>query len=454
MRELLEREIEGIINASGENIMMTDGRGVILRSVKNGQEVYGLASSELVGKSVQELEALHIFNPSVTLRVIEEKKPITVMQQTATGKTMMTRGVPLLDEHHNVIRVISFSHDMTEIQQLKEKYEAMQQKMMHYESEIEQLRDQHGLPHGVVIKSKAMQDVWTLIRKVAGSSATVVLQGESGVGKSIFARAIHHHSTRRDGPLIEVNCGAIPESLVESELFGYEPGAFTGAHSKGKVGLLELANKGTLFLDEIGELPLSIQVKLLKVLQEKTFVRVGGTKSRSVDFRLITASHRDLKEMVADGTFREDLYYRLHVVPLLIPPLRERPDDIVQLTHAFLAVFNERYHTNKHMHPLALQQLLHYAWPGNVRELENMIERLVVTVESEQIQQEHIPFLSNEQHVPATTLQEALADVERKWLIQARTQCQSTYEMARYLGMSQPTVIRRLQKYKIDSKMN
>ncbi|MFC0190128.1 sigma-54 interaction domain-containing protein [Fictibacillus aquaticus] len=460
--ELLELEIEGIINASSENIIIADGDGIILRAVKNSQEMYGISSEKLVGRSVQDLEMEKIFNPSVTLRVIQTKAPVRFMQETGTGKVIMTQGFPLFDNENNIIRVISFSHDMTEIEELKAQYEKLQEKMRRYESEMQQLRDQNITADGIVIKSKKMQNVWELVNRVANSDASVVLEGESGTGKTVFARALHYGSSRKNAPLIEVNCGAIPHALFESEMFGYEPGAFTGASSKGKTGLVELADKGTLFLDEVGELPLSIQVKLLKVLQEKKVTRMGGSKSRSVDFRLVAATNRNLESMVKQGAFRDDLYYRLNVVPIAIPPLRERKEDILQLMNFFLEKFNEKYGSGKTFHASAVETFLNYSWPGNVRELENLVERLVVTLENSLITSGHLPLSQNEkfssqlpEELPQSgaTLQESLEIVEKSWLIRAFRECRSTYEMAEYLGMSQPTVVRRLKKYGINSKM-
>ncbi|MFY4777103.1 sigma-54 interaction domain-containing protein [Metabacillus sp. RGM 3146] len=461
----LELEIEGIINGSGENIIVTNKEGIILRAVKNSEEMYGITSEELVGKSVRKLEKEKIFNPSVTLRVLEQKVPVTFMQKTGTGKSIMTRGIPIFDEQNEICFVISFSHDRTEIENLKNEYEKLQLKMKQYKTEIAQLRNKESKPGAVVINSKTMQTVWELVNKVARSDATVVLQGESGVGKTVFAKALHEGSERKSQPLIEVNCGAIPESLFESEMFGYEPGAFTGAASKGKIGLIELADEGTLFLDEVGELPLSIQVKLLKVLQEKKVTRMGGNQIRKVDFRLVAATNRDLRAMVQEGKFRDDLYYRLHVVPIAIPPLRSRKEDIHQLTEAFLAKFNKKYKTDKTISPAAVEAFWQYDWPGNVRELENLIERLVVTLEKETILHEHLPFGTQDiKKLPydsiqsfqekAGSLKEALEEVEKSWLSHACKQCHSTYEIAEYLGLSQPTVVRRLKKYAIHSKMN
>ncbi len=465
--EVLKMELEGIINASNDNIVVTDGQGIVLRAIRNSEEIYGEVSSTLVGRSVFELEKENIFSPSVTARVLKEKKEVQVMQKTATGKVIMATGIPIFDKQRNIVRVISFSHNLTEIQKLKEDYEQLQSKMRRYESEIEELRGKETKIGDMVIECKTMQTVWELVNRVARSDATVVLLGESGVGKTVFARALHNRSGRKKEPFIEINCGAIPASLFESELFGYEQGSFTGANHRGKIGMIELAHKGTLFLDEIGELPLDMQVKLLKVLQEKSITKIGGGKSKKVDFRLVTATNQDLEYMVKQGKFREDLFYRLNVVPINIPPLRERREDIYQLIEHFLSKFNEKYQSNKFFHSTAIDACLKYEWPGNVRELENLIERLIVTSDTNIIYLENLPFIrknqqNNDNEVEwssltvfedqGLTLQDALEEVEKRWLLRAYRQCKTTYEMAEALGLSQATVVRRLKKYNINSK--
>ena len=307
-----------------------------------------------------------------------------------------------------------------------------------------------------------MKKVWSIINRVADSDATVVLLGESGVGKTAFARALHYGSERKEEPFIEINCGAIPASLFESEMFGYEAGSFTGASTKGKIGKFELAHNGTLFLDEVGELPLDMQVKLLKVLQEKTVTKIGSERSKHVNFRLIVATNQPLEKMVKKGTFREDLFYRLYVIPITIPPLRERKEDITALLYHVLHKQNEKYNMKKFFHAEALNQLVEHPWPGNVRELENTIERLVLTTDENSISPQDLPFraekIKSEKEEWETldtltsqemTLQQALAEVEKNWLIRAYRQCQTTYEMADALGISQPTVVRRLRKYNI-----
>lgn len=461
--DIRELEMQAILDASNDNIVITDGHGKVLRSSKNCYSIYGMETDELIGKNVDELEKMNVFSPSVTKKVIQEKKEVQVMQQTLTGRSVMATALPVFDENGEIIRVISFSHDLTELRQIKEDYEELRAKMEYYQSEIQELRDKEQHSDGIVLKSKEMSNIWQLIHRVAPSDATVVFLGESGVGKNVFARAIHEKSKRSKEAFIEVNCGAIPETLFESEMFGYERGAFTGANKEGKPGLIELANKGTLFLDEVGELPLSLQAKLLKVIQEKKMTRIGGTQPKEIDFRIIASTNRDLQEMVKEGKFREDLFYRLNVVPITIPSLRERKDDLLQLCDYFLDAFNEKYNTDKVLHASTIKEMLDYSWPGNVRELENLLERLVITTENRIIYPGALPFHTKNAHSDrfdseeeeddeqAENLQEALEDVEIRWLKRAYRQYKTTYEMADYLGISQSSVVRKLQKYGINS---
>lgn len=463
---LLELELEQLLKHSNDNIVITDGQGIVLRSSPNCQEIYGKNVQYLIGKTVHDLQKEDIFKPSVTLQVLNEKKEVQVMQRTNTGRIVMATGIPVFDNDKNIIRVISFSHDLTEIEQMNADYEQLQIKMKHYETEIEELRTKDTNIDGIVIQSTAMKKIWHLIRRMAASDANVVLYGETGVGKSVFARALHKKSDRSKNAFIEVNCGAIPENLFESELFGYEQGAFTGASQKGKLGLIELAHQGTLFLDEIAEISLDHQVKLLKVLEEKVVTRVGGSTAIEVDFRLVTATNRNLSDMVKSGTFREDLYYRLNVIPIDIPALRDRKEDIYHLVHYYLTYFNEKYQTDKVLSTSTIDVLQQYNWPGNVRELENLIERLIVTCDQQTIHPMELPF-KHQNRSPITeqgndvleafeqqgmTLKEHIQQVEKEWLQRAYRQYKTTYEMADYLGISQATVVRRLKKYQINSK--
>ncbi|MBM7615886.1 sigma-54 interaction domain-containing protein [Alkaliphilus hydrothermalis] len=301
-----------------------------------------------------------------------------------------------------------------------------------------------------------MGEVLHTASNVASVISTVLILGESGVGKEVVAKLIHKLSKRNDKALISINCGAIPENLIESELFGYETGAFTGAQRKGKAGLIELAHEGTLFLDEVGELPLNLQVKLLRVIQEKKLMRLGGLSETEVDVRIIAATNKNLFKMVQEGKFRSDLYYRLNVVPIEIPPLRKRRADIIPLCYYFIEKYNRKYRCNKELTPEVEDIFKRYSWPGNVRELENVIERLVVTTQMDEIDEKNLPlfFIEDNQSVYERVklegiipLKEAFEALERKLIERAYKKYKNTYEMAEALGVNQSTVVRKIHKY-------
>ena len=306
-------------------------------------------------------------------------------------------------------------------------------------------------------KSRAAEQLQKHIELIAPTNMSVIISGETGTGKELFARALHSSSTRASAAFVPINCAAIPETLLESELFGYARGAFTGAAKGGKPGMFELANGGTLFLDEVGEVSAHLQVKLLRVLQEKRVRRVGSTKEVAVDVRIIAATNRNLEDMVADKIFREDLYYRLNVIPLLIPPLRERFEDVQLLGELFLRHFAEKLHNPvQGFSAAALQRLQDYNWPGNVRELKNIIERSVNLVDGTMVQPEHIFLgrLSGSQTAPPTvqfekyqTLEERLAEVEVVILKETLRRFRSSRRMGAVLGLSHTAVLKKLRKY-------
>ncbi|OZV10864.1 hypothetical protein CIW83_17835 [Tissierella sp. P1] len=283
------------------------------------------------------------------------------------------------------------------------------------------------------------------------------MEGESGVGKGVLSYFLHNNSLRYNKPFIKINCGAIPENLLESELFGYEKGSFTGANKDGKVGLIQLADKGTLFLDEIGELPLNLQVKLLNVIQNKELTKVGGTTTIPIDIRIIAATNRNLQDMVKNKAFREDLYYRLKVVPITIPPLRERKEDIPPLILNFLNRFNEKYNYNKKISPEAMKILLSYNWSGNIREIENLIERLVVTTNDDIINRQDIidcqlvsiGDYSNFDINKISSYKNIIAEYERKLLLDIMSQCKSTYEMGEILDLDRSTIRKKFKRLNI-----
>ncbi len=334
----------------------------------------------------------------------------------------------------------------------------MEGEMESIKNELRELQNKQSADPHIIAKSEQMKNVVELINRVAHTDITVLFTGESGVGKSLLAEHLHNWSGRK-GNFVTINCSSIPETLLESELFGYDAGAFTGANPKGKKGLVEEAENGTLFLDEIGELPMNLQAKLLTLIQKKEFFRIGDTKPKSVNFRLVAATNVDLIERVRIGKFRADLYFRLSVIHIPIPSLRERREDLLSLIMNLTQTFNSRYQQEKVLDHAVIDSLLQYDWPGNVRELGNLIERLVLTVEDNLIQLNHLPSKHVSSNLPDgalsvqalknKTLPEIMEEVEAQVLKGAFERCNSTTEMSRYLGVSQPTIVRKLKKYGI-----
>jgi len=318
----------------------------------------------------------------------------------------------------------------------------------------------------LIIQSNKMKKISMIVKKVAHVNSTVLLLGESGVGKTMIAKKIHDYSPRADQPFVSLNCASLPENLIESELFGYEHGAFTGGKRGGKRGLFETANKGTIFLDEIAELPFSIQSKMLEVLQESTFRRVGGTENIKVNIRIISATNKNLKQMVEENKFRQDLYYRLNVVPITIPPLKERKEDIPPLIELFFEKYNEKYSQNVVLSSEAEAELMEYNWPGNIRELENVIERMVVTndaqlpeLSDDPMNQDNHDENGNEEPdvnllaegiIP---LKMAKKKVEKQLILKAYDMYGSTYQAAKALQVDQSTISKKLKEYRLQSKL-
>ncbi|PFP30585.1 RNA polymerase subunit sigma-54 [Bacillus sp. AFS073361] len=450
-------ENEAILHSLQDDILVTDTDGIILKVSEATEGIYNMKSNEMVGRSVYELEKEGVFTPILTPLVIKEKKKITLVQTTNKGEKLLVTGIPVFDHNNNLVRIVSYSHDVTELLNMKKYLTDIEDEMERVKSELEMLRNLQFDSDGMIATSTEMKKVLQLALQVAEIDVNVLLLGETGVGKSHIAKFIHKKSSRKDGPFIEVNCGAIPEALFEAEFFGYESGAFTGAHPKGKIGLAELAGGGTLFLDEVGELSLVNQVKILKFIQEKQFYRVGGTKLRTVDFRILAATNRDLEKAVEEKVFRHDLYFRLNVVPITIPPLRNRSTDIIPLIEHFLTYFSKKYHRERSLDEGVLHLLFTQEWKGNVRELINLIERLVVTSPKQLIEIENLPphFRKSFSHVTSVddnnrSLNEILDSVEKQVLLKARKQYKTTIDMAKALGISQPSVFRKIRKHGID----
>ncbi|MCL6444993.1 MAG: sigma 54-interacting transcriptional regulator [Alicyclobacillus sp.] len=442
-------ELEELINSSLDEWYVTDGQGITIRVNEKVEQLYGPLVGGLKGKSVFDLERQKIFYPSVSAMVIRHRSQQTVLQYTIDGRRLISTGIPIFDASGVLKRVISFAKDVSELELVTLRGGTT--------ASLPGSPAPHQTEIPLVCASIAMRRCMDVIGRAAKTDVTILLLGETGVGKNRMAKYLHDMSHRASGPFLEINCAAIPESLLESELFGYERGSFTGARQEGKPGKVELANRGTLFLNEIGELPLSLQGKLLDLLQKHAIERIGGTKPVPVDIRVVAATNRNLEEMVEQGQFRADLYYRLNVIPVTIPPLRSRPEDIQPLVHAYVDLLSQRYHIrSKTIDPECLTLFQRYAWPGNIRELENLLERLVVTVNDEVIRVHHLPnhMLRRAGHgnaevafANAAEPKLAASQGEYEQYAQACSVCSTTREVARLLGVSQSTVVRKLRKY-------
>lgn len=461
MEDPAYQELECIIQESFDEILVTDAEGHITKISSKCEELYGLSAEELIGKKTTELAEQGIFNPTLIPRVLKERKKVSGVQVTRTGKKLYVTGNPVFDEKGNLYRVVFNSREVSEIEALENRLHETEELLDKYRTELHQLRLLGKDRKEIVYQSDKMKQVYLLAAKVAQVDSTVLIVGETGVGKGMMARFIHQESSRRNHRMIEINCGAIPENLIESELFGYERGAFTGANREGKKGVIELADNGTLFLDEIGELPLNVQSKLLHFLQENTFRRVGGSSLIRVNTRIIAATNKDLPQLVKEKKFREDLYYRLNVIPITVPPLRHRKEDIPVLVENFLSRLNQKYQMNKRIGDEVMDAFMNYDWPGNVRELENLIERLVVTAEGNTVTPGDLPdhFLTRTPSHGGVIvkdicpLKEAIEDLERQLVLMAYRKHKNTYKCAEVLKVNQSTVVRKLKKYRRESEI-
>ena len=447
----LFREYEAIINSSYDGIFITDGNGLVLRLNNAYERITGIQANEVVGKTMKQLVSEGVYDQSATLRVIEKRHTITIAQTIKrTNKQILVTGNPVFDEEGKLSRVVTNVRDITELNSLQNQLQETKEQTLKYETELNHLRSLQIQDTGIIFGSELMARAIQLAMKVACVDTTVLITGESGTGKELFAKLIHEQGKGISKPFIKINCAAIPEQLLESELFGYEGGAFTGAKKEGKPGLLELAHKGTLFLDEMGEMPLLLQVKLLRAIQEKEIVRVGSTKTIQINVKIITATNRDLARMVDNGTFREDLFYRLMVVPIQVPPLRERKEDIPLLVKYIVDKLNKRFAFNHRISPHLLDKLSEHSWPGNVRELENVLERMMITSSEEELTVNLLPDTIRHQAIlpkRGTKLKDAVAQTEAYILEETYKEYQSWQKVAEVLGVDRTTIFRKLGKY-------
>jgi len=457
--EATNRDMDALFRFSHDGLVVCDGNGYGVRYNESYTRITGIDGQDLIGRHMTEIVGRGSISESAVLNALIAKKQVTTMPKLASGKKVLITANPVFDANQNVVKIIGNVRDITELTALEAELGQARELSERYLSELVHLRSQTVQVEGMVAESPAMRAIVSTALKVSATEATVLITGESGAGKEVLARTIHIHSQRKDGPFVKVNCGAIPDNLLESELFGYEKGAFTNAAKTGKMGIFEIALGGSLFLDEIGEIPLLLQAKLLGVLQDKKFSRVGGTKEIKLAARIIAATNRDLTEMVATGKFRKDLFYRLNVVGLKIPPLAERREDIFPLAHYFLRELNEKYKFKNSISPQVMNLFQEYDWPGNVREMENLMEQLVVLAPNEKIVPSMLPDLFRTrsdglgpEFSQGSNLDEILANVERRIFRNLIQKGYSSYRIAEELGMNQSTAIRKIQKLGLERK--
>jgi PAS domain S-box-containing protein len=460
--KLDSKTMQQILDMSFDEIFVVDKNGCILFVNEAAKKHYGIKATDLVGKTVYHFDKQGLWEPTVFPIVLKEKKRITMLQNTSFGKTLLVTANPVFDRNHEIVMVVENARDITEMELLRQHLNEEKSKSKKYQSHLKEFQKRELDLSGFVIGSKKMEDLVVISQRVAATDSTVLILGETGVGKTLLAKLIHKLSQRADGPFITLNCAAIPDQLFESELFGYSPGAFTGASKTGKMGLIELADGGTLFLDEIAEISPQMQAKLLQVIEDRQFFNIGGKAPKKVDIRILTATNRDLRAYVKNGSFRKDLYYRLNVIELLIPPLRERPEEIILLAEHFLKIYNKKYGTNKYLSLAAQDMMQAYSWQGNVRELAHIIERLVITAPNDMIMPENLPHLANnikknekegeedKETISVTKLMpldHALEQVEKHLVTTAYSRFRSSYKVAEILDISQSKAYRLMRKF-------
>lgn len=456
-------EFKEIVDHLYDGIYISDGTGRTLYVNKAYSRITGIKPQEVIGRTVQEIEDEgKLFRNAVTMKVITHKMQVnSVGTSLKNGKKMLITGNPIFDEQGNVKKVVINNREMTDLLEMKAELDASQKKLKTVEKlerknrqEIQHLRKLNLNKGDIIGESEAVKNVRKMIQQVADVDVTVLITGETGVGKEVVANEIFKNSKRKDESFIKINCAAIPNNLLEAELFGYEKGAFTGAVNTGKIGMLELANKGTILLDEIGEIPMELQSKLLRAIQHKEIKKIGGTKHIELDVRILAATNRNLKELVEKGSFREDLFYRLNVVPIQVPPLRSRLDDIELLAKHFLLMYNKKHGRDVELDEMCVDILKKYTWPGNIRELQNIIERLVVITEKGyNINRNQLSNMLNIDLYNVSDLQnkeiglkQIVENVERDTIKKALAQFKTTREVAKVLKVDQSTIVKKAKR--------
>ncbi|HMK37324.1 MAG TPA: sigma 54-interacting transcriptional regulator [Desulfomonilaceae bacterium] len=458
MTESLYRNIppellEALLENPHESQILVDAQGIVRYMSRTNEDFYGVSRKRAIGRHILEL------NPQSELpRVLTTGRAEIGHLFRLKGKQRVIARIPLADSEGRIIGAVAklMFWNPAKVKELVRQVEVLQGRLDYYEKELQQAyRSRYSL-EGIVGESGPMQEAKQIALQAAASDLPVLIVGETGTGKELFAHAIHQLSARRERALVRVNCAAIPHELFESELFGYEAGAFTGASPKGKPGKFELADKSTMFLDEVGELPLSLQVKLLRVVQEREVERIGGTRTLKLDFRVIAATNRNLTDMLARREFRQDLYYRLNIFLLKTPPLRHIRADIPRLAYHVLSLIAAQDGSSRRIEPAAMAGLVAYDWPGNVRELRNVLERAASSAGEGPIREEHLPpeirqgvSVTPMDRVPST-LKDELAEVERRAIRRAlRVSGGNRTNAARLLGIHRTGLYQKMRQHGI-----
>ncbi|HQG66950.1 MAG: sigma 54-interacting transcriptional regulator [Smithella sp.] len=462
IQKYLMKDIAVLLNCIDEAILIVDRDANILKYNEAFSRLTDLMGRSLVGMNLKDIVASGILRESAALKSLEVKKKIDMNLTYETGQTATWTYIPVFDERGELVMTVGTGRDMTKLVTLEKKLKISETIISQYEGRNLKMAGDFGKVE-IIYSSTVMQQVIRLGWKAAATSSPVLIWGETGVGKEIMASLIHQLSDRKDKPFIAINCASIPDDLLEAELFGYEEGSFTGAKRSGKKGLLEEAHEGTLFLDEIGELPLKMQSKLLRFLQEGNFKKIGSNKTQAVDVRILCATNLTMDQLMNSKHFRQDLFYRLAVIPVFIPPLRDRQEDIQPLILHFIQIFNAKYKTDIKLPEKLMNRLYAYEWPGNVRELKNVIERMAIMHASQELSEEDLELVlninprqdSSVRDLPAPepampvlppSLPKAMEQFEEKWIRQAYQMTGSIVGAAKLLGINPSTIHRKLKK--------
>ncbi|MDV9595192.1 sigma 54-interacting transcriptional regulator [Clostridioides difficile] len=463
-----------ILEASHDEICVSDDKGIIIYCNKAFEENYGLKKEDILGKNVSFLEDSGYSTKSPIPIVLKTKTKFSLEQDTQTGKKLIITATPIFDENGHLEFTVENCRDITELNNIKNKLEDTKKQVKKYKSEVETLyRTALRIEDTVIMDGIVMRPIINTVNHVSKTDVSVLLLGESGTGKSSLARYIHHNSNRSNGPFITINCATISPQLLESELFGYTSGAFTGASTKGKVGLVELANGGTLFLDEIGDIPQNLQAKFLQLIQDRTFTPVGSLKNKKVYIRIISATNVDLVSKVKEKKFREDLYYRLNVIEIKLPPLRERRDNLVEIIKYYFNRYSSDFNLNKTISKEAMDAIANYRFPGNIRELQNIIQKILLTCTDNHITIDDLPNIltknihitnnGNKTHISQINkviisdskstnyknknFDTLIKEYEKNIILDAYEKFGSSYKVAKHLEISQSKANRLIRKY-------